>query len=154
MDLKNRLYKYKELNWKNKKKLHKYKYWIEYISNYWILLQSACHSLRIQRMTEALKWSVRFAVRAQFPISRVRNSSLVHNRHLVHGFTTTLLNYSLDIHRGLLSLAGYWKYVWLKRGTTLLQHSYGKLWQLKTIHDAWVYEKVWLKPVKRVSGKC
>ena len=25
--------------------LHKYKYWIEYISNYWILVQSACHSL-------------------------------------------------------------------------------------------------------------
>ena len=28
----------------NKKILHKYKYWIEYISNYWILLQSACHN--------------------------------------------------------------------------------------------------------------
>ena len=28
----------------NLKIFHKYKYWIEYVSNYWILLQSACHA--------------------------------------------------------------------------------------------------------------
>lgn len=41
-----------------------------------------------------------------------QDSSPVQNRHLVHGFTTTLVNYFLqNIHIGLLALAGYWRYV-------------------------------------------
>ena len=36
----------------NKKILHKYKYWIEYISNYWILLQSACHTREQEKLFE------------------------------------------------------------------------------------------------------
>ena len=51
----------------------------------------------------------RVSVRTRFfNFTPGQDSSPVQNRHLVHGFTTTLVNYFLqNIHIGLLALAGY-----------------------------------------------